>query len=93
MVPSGMAMGDCVSRLLAPQVTEVTTFQMGGNALGEPRGPIDTGSDYEIEFIIDADCPVTDEGCQPGDPANASKAANSSRVTPRLPTPRPTSAP
>jgi hypothetical protein len=61
-------MGNCVSLLQAPQVTSVTVFQMGGNALGEPRGPIDTGSDYEIEFIIDADCPVTDAGCMDGDP-------------------------
>lgn len=67
VIPSGATMGDCVS-LGPPQVERVTAFQMGGNALGEPRGPIDIGADYEIELIIDADCPVTDAGCVDGDP-------------------------
>ena len=30
-------------------------FQIGGNALGEPRGAIDKLSLYRIEFVIDAD--------------------------------------
>jgi hypothetical protein len=30
-------------------------FQVGGNALGEPRGAIDKRSLYRIEFVIDAD--------------------------------------
>jgi hypothetical protein len=30
-------------------------FQVGGNALGEPRGAIDKLSLYRIEFVIDAD--------------------------------------
>lgn len=30
-------------------------FQVGGNALGEPRGAIDTLSFYRIEFVIDVD--------------------------------------
>ena len=54
VIPSGSAMGSCVANG-PPQVERVTAFQMGGNALGEPRGPIDTGADYEIEFTIDAD--------------------------------------
>lgn len=32
-----------------------TAFQVGGNALDEPRGPIDTRSLYKIEFVIDVD--------------------------------------
>jgi hypothetical protein len=32
-----------------------THFQVGGNALGEPRGAIDTLSTYRIEFVIDVD--------------------------------------
>lgn len=31
------------------------TFQVGGNALGEPRGAIDKRSLYNIHFVIDAD--------------------------------------
>jgi hypothetical protein len=31
------------------------TFQVGDNALGEGRGPIDTLSFYNIEFVIDVD--------------------------------------
>lgn len=38
-------------------------FQVGGNALGEPRGAIDTLSLYRIEFVIDVD--------QTGDLSNA----------------------
>jgi hypothetical protein len=68
LIPTGMTVGNCVSRVQAPQVTSVTSFQMGGNALGELRGPIDAPADYEIEFIIDADCPVTDDTCTEGDP-------------------------
>lgn len=30
-------------------------FQVGGNALGEPRGAVDTLSFYRIEFVIDVD--------------------------------------
>jgi hypothetical protein len=30
-------------------------LQVGGNALGEPRGAIDKGSFYRIEFVIDVD--------------------------------------
>jgi hypothetical protein len=30
-------------------------FEVGGNALGEPRGAIDTLSFYRIEFVIDVD--------------------------------------
>jgi len=30
-------------------------FQVGGNVLGEMRGTIDSGSIYEIHFVIDAD--------------------------------------
>ncbi len=30
-------------------------FQVGGNALGEPRGAIDTLSFYEVQFVIDVD--------------------------------------
>lgn len=32
-----------------------TVFQVGGNALGEPRGAIDKLSFYNIEFVIDVD--------------------------------------
>ena len=32
-----------------------THFQVGGNALGEPRGAIDQLSFYRIEFVIDVD--------------------------------------
>lgn len=67
VIPSGSALGSCVT-LGPPQVDAVTVFQMGGNALGEPRGPIDTGADYEIELIIDADCPATDASCVEGTP-------------------------
>jgi len=32
-----------------------TQFQVGGNALGQARGPIDKRSFYRIEFVIDVD--------------------------------------
>lgn len=39
------------------------TFQVGDNVLGEGRGPIDTFSYYNIEFVIDVD----DDGALGGD--------------------------
>jgi len=38
-----------------PQRIVPTQFQVGGNALGEPRGAIDKRSFYRIEFVIDVD--------------------------------------
>lgn len=38
-----------------PQRPVPTTFQVGNNVLGEGRGPIDTLSFYNIEFVIDFD--------------------------------------
>jgi hypothetical protein len=38
-----------------PQREPPTKLQVGGNALGEPRGAIDTLSLYRIEFVIDVD--------------------------------------
>lgn len=40
-----------------------TSFQVGDNVLGEGRGPIDTFSFYDIEFVIDLD----DDGELSGD--------------------------
>ena len=40
-----------------------STFQVGDNALGEGRGPIDTFSFYNIEFVIDLD----EDGALSGD--------------------------
>lgn len=38
-----------------PQRSVPSTFQVGNNVLGEGRGPIDTLSFYNIEFVIDLD--------------------------------------
>ena len=38
-----------------PQRTPPMQFQVGGNVLGEPRGAIDKGSLYNVEFVIDVD--------------------------------------
>jgi hypothetical protein len=38
-----------------PQRPPPTSFQVGGNVLGEMRGAIDAGELYEIHFVIDAD--------------------------------------
>lgn len=39
----------------APDPANPPRFQVGGNALGEPRGAIDKLSLYRIEFVIDVD--------------------------------------
>ena len=66
-----------------PQRAVPSQFQVGGNALGEPRGAIDAGELYEVHFVVDVDHDGTmgsagDYVCQwrnqtmpsTGDPAN-----------------------
>ncbi len=64
------------------QRTPPTQFQVGGNALGEPRGAIDVGELYEVHFVIDVDhdgelgsagdyvCQWDDQSMPTSDPGN-----------------------